>query len=95
MSAKKKTNNADGGGSPGMNCSRGGVDWFSRGRDAYTEGKRCFFDDARVRGDQRQSWYDGWHHQARLNNSSKISDEDRAEVIAELQKIRDAIREND
>ena len=78
-----------------MAGSRRDVDWFSRGRDAFTEGKRCFFDDARVRGDQRQAWYDGWNHQARLNNRAKMSDADRAEVIAELQKIRDSLgREN-
>ncbi len=47
------------------------VDWFSRGRDAFTEGKKCFIDDARIRGDQRQNWYDGWNHQALLNSRSK------------------------
>lgn len=67
------------------------IDWFSRGRTAFAEGRDCFFDDARVRGDQRQAWYDGWNHQARLNNISKLSESDRAEAVANLQNIRESL----
>lgn len=69
------------------------VDWFSRGRDAFTEGRPCFFADARVSGADRSAWYAGWNHQARINNACKISDEDRTELVAELQKIRDHLAE--
>ena len=71
-----------------------GIDWFSRGRDAFSEGKPCFFDDARLRGDQRQAWYAGWNHQARLNNRSKSTAQDRKSAIEEIQKIRESLRGN-
>lgn len=68
------------------------VDWFSRGRDAYSDGKPCTISDARLRNDQRQAWYAGWNHQARQNNRLQISDEERTELLADIKEIADSIR---
>ena len=45
------------------------IDHFSRGRDAYTEGRPCFCDDARLSGFSRQAWYNGWNYQRNLNTT--------------------------
>jgi hypothetical protein len=61
------------------------VDWFSRGRDAYTEGRPGFCDDARISGKDRAAWHRGYEHQKTLN--TQASDEEReqtAEVWAQL-----------
>lgn len=62
------------------------VDWFSRGRDAFTEGRHRFLDDARINGQARADWYRGFDHQKALN-STQASDEERqktAEIWKEL-----------
>jgi len=51
------------------------VEWFQRGRDAMTEGRPCFCQDARISGADRQAWYEGWKHQARLNGSKALQEE--------------------
>jgi hypothetical protein len=68
------------------------VDWFSRGRDAMTEGRPCHINDARISNASRQDWYSGWNHQARLNNAKHITPEARAEAIAGLQDILDTLK---
>jgi hypothetical protein len=68
------------------------VDWFSRGRDAFNDGKPCSIHDARLRSDQRHAWRRGWNHQARLNNRLQITDAERAELVAEIKEIADSIR---
>ena len=70
------------------------VDWFSRGRDAMTEGRSCLITDARISGPDRQAWYDGFAHQARLNNSKSISETDRSEAIAGIQQILDTLKKS-
>lgn len=66
------------------------VDWFSRGRDAFTSGKPCFIDDARISGADRQAWYRGWHHQRNLNTRPATATE-LAEAISFIQSIRDSL----
>lgn len=68
------------------------VDWFSRGRDAMTEGKTCFIDDARISGADRQAWYDGYNHQARINAQKYIDLKDKTEAIAGLQEILEMLK---
>ena len=50
-----------------MKPNKEGVNWFSRGRDAFTEGKPCEIADARISSRARQKWREGWNHQARMN----------------------------
>lgn len=70
------------------------VDWFSRGRDAMTEGRPCFIDDARISGPDRQAWYDGFNHQAWLNTRKSIPETDKTEAIAALQEILDTLKQS-
>lgn len=69
------------------------VNWFERGRDAMTEGRPCIITDARISGPDRQSWYGGWHHQARLNTAKNIPPSDRTDAIAGLQEILNILAE--
>lgn len=62
------------------------VNWFDRGRAAMTEGRPCIITDARIFGSDRQDWYDGWNHQARLN-SPDSNTEDRDSAIASISQI--------
>ena len=62
------------------------VDWFERGRDAFTEGRPGFCDDGRISGQDRADWHRGYRHQQALN-STQASDEEReqtAKVWSEL-----------
>lgn len=59
------------------------VDWFSRGRDAFTEGRPCFIRDARISGRDRSDWYAGWNHQRSLNASPPL----QADVDAAIEGI--------
>lgn len=68
------------------------VDWFSRGRDAMTEGRPCFINDARISGQSRQSWYAGWNHQARLNNSKNSTAAEIDEALAAIQQIIESLK---
>lgn len=68
------------------------VNWFDRGRDSMTEGRPCRNTDARISGPDRQSWYAGWHHQARINSSKNIPPGDRADAIAGLQEILNTLK---
>ena len=68
------------------------VNWFDRGRDAMTEGRPCRITDARISGSDRQFWYAGWHHQARLNSAKSIPPADRSEAIAGLSEILQALK---
>ena len=67
------------------------VDWFSRGRDAFTEGKPCFCQDARISGADRNAWYEGWKHQQRLNGSPRLQAEVN-EAVEGIQEILTALR---
>jgi hypothetical protein len=67
------------------------VNWFDRGRDAMTEGRPCLIRDARISNQDRQAWYAGWNHQARLNTAKTIPPGDRADAIAGLQQILDQL----
>ena len=67
------------------------LNWFDRGRDAMTEGRPCIMTDARISGSDRQAWYDGWNHQARLN-SPDANPDDRAAAIAALSQILSLIK---
>ena len=67
------------------------VNWFDRGRDARSEGKPCIITDARISGVDRQNFYDGWHHQARLNAKLQLTDEQKAEIEAGFAAIRSAL----
>lgn len=69
------------------------VNWFDRGRDAMTEGRPCVITDARISGLDRQAWYAGWHHQARLNSSKNIPPGDRTDAIAGLQRILESLKQ--
>lgn len=69
------------------------VNWFDRGRDAMTEGRPCRITDARISNPDRQSWYAGWHHQARLNSAKNIPPGDRTAAIAGLQEILNILAE--
>ncbi|BCU76017.1 hypothetical protein [Luteolibacter sp. LG18] len=64
--------------------------WFDRGRDAFTEGKPCHFDDARVSGHDRQEWYRGWRHQQHLNAKPR-PDHEREDTRAALREIRESL----
>jgi hypothetical protein len=66
------------------------VDWFARGRDAFTEGVPCFIRDARLTGQDRQAWYAGWRHQQNLNTCPAEATE-LAATLAALQAIRDSL----
>jgi len=66
------------------------VNWFDRGRDAFTEGHPRFIEDARISGKDRASWHEGWNYQSLLNNRQKVSAETRealAQCITETLKI--------
>ena len=63
------------------------VDWFSRGRDAFTEGKPCFIQDARISGADRSAWYAGWNHQSKINGLAQMPADDRAELAAGIGEI--------
>jgi len=69
------------------------VNWFDRGRDAMTEGRPCLITDARISGPDRQAWYAGWHHQARLNSSKSIPAGDRAEAIEGVRGILNTLKQ--
>lgn len=68
------------------------VDWFSRGRDAFTEGRPCLIQDARISGKDRSAWYAGWNHQARLNTAKNIPAEARAEAVDGITEILNTLR---
>jgi len=68
------------------------VDWFSRGRDAFTEGRPCFIKDARITGNDRSAWYAGWNHQAGINHLAKIPPETRADLAASIAEILTTLR---
>jgi hypothetical protein len=53
------------------------ADWFSRGRDAFTEGRPGFCDDARISGKDRAEWHRGYAHQQALNSTQASDDERR------------------
>lgn len=68
------------------------VDWYSRGRDAFTEGRPCFIKDARISAADRTSWYAGWNHQSRVNGLAKMSEQDRAALSDAFGEILAAVR---
>ena len=68
------------------------VDWFSRGRDAFTEGRPCFIRDGRISGNDRSAWYAGWNHQSRINGLANLPAEERANLAAAFADILTAIR---
>lgn len=68
------------------------VDWFQRGRDAFTEGRPRFIKDARISGKDRAAWYAGWNHQANTNNLASIPEEERAEAASAVGDILKALR---
>jgi hypothetical protein len=53
------------------------VDWFQRGRDAFTAGHPRFIKDARISGKDRAAWYAGWNHQSQKNTAGEIPQETR------------------
>lgn len=63
------------------------IDWFSRGRDALTEGHPNIITDARISGADRQKWHEGWLHQAYLNGPKNIDPIARAEALATISEI--------
>ncbi len=63
------------------------IDWFSRGRDALTEGRPNIITDARISGADRQAFHEGWLHQSRLNGQKNIDPIARAEAISTLSEI--------
>lgn len=69
------------------------VDHFSRGRDAYTEKRPCFCDDARLSGKARNAWYEGWKHQRNLNTQPAAAEAQQAaisglgEILAKLKSL--------
>ena len=67
------------------------VDWFNRGRDAFTEVRPCFCNDARISGASRQAWYNGWRHQQALNTSPALREE-LDQAIAGIGEILDLIK---
>lgn len=68
------------------------VDWFSRGREAFTEGRPCFIRDARISSRERAAWYAGWKHQAALNNFPNLSEADRTDLAQSIGQILESIR---
>ena len=62
------------------------VDWFQRGRDAFTEGQPAHITDARINGRDRQAWHDGYQHQQSLNNP--MSDADRDKLIKFFETLK-------
>ena len=68
------------------------VNCFDRGRDALTEGRPCLITDARISSPDRQAWYAGWHHQARLNSAKNIPTGDRSEAVAGVQEILNTLK---
>lgn len=65
------------------------VDWFSRGRDAFTEGRPAFCDDARISGQDRADWHRGYDHQKALNTGA--TDQERQETAAVWKDLCDGI----
>lgn len=70
------------------------VNWFDRGRDAMTEGRPRIIRDARISSSDRQAWYAGWQHQARLNSARSIPAADRAKAVAGLQEILETLKQS-
>lgn len=68
------------------------VDWFSRGQDAFTEGRPCFIKDARISAADRSAWYAGWNHQSRINGLAAMSDKDRSELSSAIGEMLSAVR---
>ena len=68
------------------------VDWFSRGRDAFTEGRPCFCQDARISSADRNAWYEGWKHQRNLNTDPATGEAHR-EALATIAEILQSIRD--
>lgn len=69
------------------------VDWFERGRDAMTEGSPCLITDARISNRDRQAWYAGWNHQARLNSARSIPPGDRTAAVKGIQQILNSLQQ--
>jgi hypothetical protein len=67
------------------------VNWFARGRDAFTEGKPCELTEARISSRARQKWRDGWNHQARLT-ARKRSPEEIAEFKTGVAGILEVLK---
>jgi hypothetical protein len=67
------------------------INWFIRGRDAFTAGKPGFCDDARISGASRQAWYEGWKYQRNLN-TTPAAREDLDEAVASIREIILAIK---
>jgi hypothetical protein len=67
------------------------TDWFSRGRDSYTEGKPCYFDDSRTSSAGRRAWYEGWNHQRNLN-TQPAAKRDLEETISALEEIKQSLK---
>ena len=67
------------------------TDWFNKGRNAYTDGKPMFCQDARISGCDRNAWYAGWKHQQNLNTQPAAAAA-QAEAIASIGQILTTVR---
>lgn len=68
-----------------------GIDWFSRGRDAFAEGRPCRIDDLRLTRRNIQEWYAGWNHQAAMNGRKNLMQADVDDVVRQLESDRAAL----
>lgn len=66
------------------------VDWFTRGRDAFTAGKSRHIQDARITGRDRNDFRRGWNFQARLNAPPR-DPVALTEALAELRDLRNSL----
>jgi len=68
------------------------IDWFQRGKDAFTEGRPCFIRDSRISSKDRSAWYAGWNHQSRTNYLANLPSEERENLAAAFGQILEAVR---
>ena len=64
--------------------------WFHRGREARASGLPCEVRDARVSGEHRRHWMDGWREEDRLRRV--LTPAQRAEAAAVTARLKEFAR---
>lgn len=69
------------------------VDWFERGKQAFSAGLPRFIKDSRLSNKDRAAWYAGWNSQSQTNGIANLAPDARTDLADGIADILKCIRE--
>lgn len=68
------------------------VDWFERGKQAFSAGLPRFIKDSRLSNKDRAAWYAGWNAQSQTNGIANLAPDARTDLADAVGSILAEIR---